>query len=263
MMPFTNAILRTPGANLGSGLTTTSAGVPDLQRALSQHSAYARALEVAGLRVQILESLPAYPDAYFVEDVAVITSEIAIICRPGALARRGEEQFIEPVLRQYRKTVSIIAPGTLDGGNVLIMGPRVLVGLTERTNAAGVEQLKAILGPFGYQISSIAVRAGLHFKSSVNCVAENCLILTPEFAGHPTLSDYRQIVVENADAYSANVLRVNDHLLIPAGYPRTRGLLEPLRIPLIELEVSEMRKMDGGLTCLSLRLEMEAASEKW
>ena len=255
-MRFTHALMRLPSANFADGLTTANEGTPSFELALAQHAAYARALHEAGLAVTMLEALPAFPDACFVEDVAVITPEVAVITRPGAAARLGEEAFIEPALARVRKISRIVAPGTLDGGDVLVVGQRVLVGLSERTNAEGVGQLREILEPFGYEVVGIPVAAGLHFKSSVNQVAGDVLLVTREFASHPALGQYELLIVPAGDEYSANVLSVNNHLLIPAGYPRTRALLEPLGKLIIEIDVSEFRKMDGGLTCLSLRFGM-------
>jgi dimethylargininase len=254
-MIFADAILRSPGSNLADGLTTADSGAPDPSSALIQHTKYAEALKRIGLHVTILEPLAPFPDAHFVEDVAVVVGEVAVVTRPGAPARRGEAEFIEPVLAQHRRNARIVSPATLDGGDVLVAGRRVFVGLTERTNPEGARQLHEILSPFGYQVVVIRVSAGLHLKSSVNLVKPDVLLVTREFAHHHALADFRRIVVEEGDEYSANVLWVNDHVLIPAGYPRTRSLLEPLGMQILELDVSEMRKMDGGLTCLSLRLE--------
>ncbi len=179
---------------------------------------------------------------------------------PGlGLPRRGEEAYIEPVLAQHRPIARIVKPATLDGGDVLVAGKRVLVGLTDRTNPEGARQLREILSPHGYQVVAIRVSAGLHFKSSVNLVGEDILLVTREFAKHEALEGFRLIVVEEGDEYSANVLWVNDRILVPAGYPRTHSLLDPLGRVIVELDMSEMRKMDGGLTCLSLRLPLAAS----
>ena len=140
-----------------------------------------------------------------------------------------------------------------DGGDVLQVERHVLVGLSERTNLAGAEQLGAILESIGMSWTPVPVAEGLHFKSSVNEVGE-CLLVTSEFAHREELAGYEKIIVPDDEAYAANTLRINDHLIMPAGYPKTRCLLEPLGLPITELDLSEMRKMDGGLTCLSLRL---------
>lgn len=236
------------------GLTTARSSVPNYALALRQHAHYVEALQEAGLEVTILDPLSAYPDAYFVEDVAVVTPELAVITRPGAVARRGEEAFIEPVLATHRSIARIVSHGTLDGGDVLVAGRRVFIGLTDRTNAEGARQLGEILSSFGYDAVKIPVSAGLHLKSSVNLVGEDQLIVTRACAEHDALAGFRLLVVDEGDEYSANVLWVNDRILVPAGFPQTRRLLEPLGRPIVEIDVSEIRKMDGGLTCLSLRL---------
>lgn len=253
-MRFTNAVLRLPGPNLGEGLTTAAMGAPDHALALAQHARYVTALEEAGVRTTVLEPLSAFPDAHFVEDAAVVTPEVAVIARLGAPPRRGEEAFIEPALARHRSTVRIREPGTLDGGDVLVAGRRVLVGLSERTNERGAIQLRETLSPLGYEVVAVAVGGGLHLKSSVNLVSEETLLVARAFVGHPALAGFRQLAVAAGDEYSANVLWVNERLLMPAGFPRTRALLEPIGTPIVELDVSEFRKMDGGLTCLSIRL---------
>jgi len=250
---FTHAICRRPGNTLGAGLTTADLGVPDPAKALDQHAAYVFTLAELGLEVTVMDPEPDHPDAHFVEDTAIVTPEVAIICRPGHSDRRGEELSVAKVLAAHRLLEYINAPGLIDGGDVLQVGRHVLVGLSERTNLAGAEQLGAILESNGMSWTPVPVAEGLHFKSSVNEVGE-CLLVTSEFAHREELAGYEKIIVPDDEAYAANTLRINDHLIMPAGYPKTRCLLEPLGLPITELDLSEMRKMDGGLTCLSLRL---------
>ncbi|MFH1852762.1 MAG: amidinotransferase [Candidatus Neomarinimicrobiota bacterium] len=250
---ITWAITRLPAENLGLGLTTANLGSPDYAVALRQHAAYVAALKVIGLEVTVLEPLPDFPDAHFVEDTAVVFPELAVITRPGATARRGEIESMEPVLARHRPTVRITAPGTLDGGDVLTIGDRVYVGLTDRTNQAGFEQLRDLLKPYGYNCHAIPVAAGLHLKSSVNYAGKNTLLVTAALADCPEWSGYQLIVTAAGEEYACNTLLVNDHLLTPGGFPNTNRQLAVLELPLIKLDMSEMRKMDGGLTCLSLR----------
>jgi dimethylargininase len=254
MTAFTHAIVRSPGADMAAGLTTANLGVPDYALALEQHARYVEELERAGLSVTALEPLPGFPDAHFVEDVAVVTPEVAVIARPGAEARRGEAEFIEAALAKHRSVARIQAPGTLDGGDVLSLGRQVFVGLSSRTNREGARQLEGILRPFGYCVAAIPVGAGLHFKSSVNLLTDDTLLVTSTFNRHEALTHFDAIVVDEGDEYSANVLRINDRILVPAGFPRTIAKLERLGESLVEVEVSEMQKMDGGLTCMSVRL---------
>lgn len=254
-MSFTHAICRQPNPEFGAGLTTVDLagdGPPDYGLACEQHEAYVDTLREAGLAVTVLDPLAGYPDAHFVEDTAVVTPQVAVITRPGHANRRGEEQSIAAVLAGHRPLARIVAPGTLDGGDVLMVGNHFFIGLSERTNTDGAAQLSAILAAHGHTATTVPVAAGLHFKSSVNEVGR-ALLVTADFAGRPELAAHEQLLVPAGEEYAGNTLRINDRLLTPRGYPGTRRLLAALNLPVIELETSEMRKMDGGLTCLSLR----------
>jgi len=252
-MTFTHAIARRPGRELADGITTSSLGTPDYARALEQFDAYLSALADCGLSLTVLAPLDGYPDAHFVEDAAVVTPDIAVVTNPGADARKGEVASIETALRPFRDTVRIQPPGTLDGGDILMMGSHFLIGLSDRTNAAGARQLGNAVARFGCTWATIPVDAGLHFKSSVNAVGPETLLTTPDFAEHPVLAGYKRIVISPKEAYAGNTLLINGKLIMPAGYPDTRSKLQTLGMPLVELDTSEFRKMDGGLTCLSLR----------
>jgi dimethylargininase len=252
-MCFTTAITRKPAKTCAGGLTTSNFGPPDYDLVSRQHNAYVAALRKFGLGVIELAEEPDFPDAHFVEDTAVVTPDVAVIANLGAAPRRGEESSIKPVVAKYRRTEHIKAPGTLDGGDVLMVGKHFFIGISERTNHAGAEQLGDILELNGYTWEPILVGAGLHLKSSVNYVGNNTLIVTAGFANHPSLDGYDKIIVDAQETYAANTLWINDHLLVPAGFPNTRKNLEQLDLKIIELEMSEVRKMDGGLTCLSLR----------
>ena len=251
---FTHAITRKPCENFGLGLTTAvRAEPPEYGLMLSQHESYLAALSTAGLDVIDLDPQPDYPDAHFVEDTAVVTPEVAIITIPGAQARRGEEESILPVLFKYRTIKRIQPPGTLDGGDVLQVNNHFFIGISERTNREGAEQLGRILQDYGHTWATVDVGDGLHLKSSVNYVGNNNLLVTPDFTAKELFTDYNLIVLDRPESYAANTLLVNEHLLIPAGYPDTRNKLDFLGLTIIELDTSEVRKMDGGLTCMSLR----------
>ena len=251
---FTQAIARKPNKNFAKGITTAvSAEPPNFELLRRQHETYLETLKSCGLDITILDPLPDYPDAYFVEDTAVVTPDVAVITNPGAEARRGEEEFMAPVLAGFRKIERITAPGTVDGGDVLQVDNHFLIGLSERTNQEGAAQLGRILESYGHTWGTIPVAAGLHFKSSVNFVGKKTLLVTADFAEHVALSGYNKIVLENTESYAANTLLVNEHLLMPAGFPSTRKQLEVLGLDIIELETSEVQKMDGGLTCMSIR----------
>jgi dimethylargininase len=251
---FTHAITRKPCKNFARGLTTTaSSGPADYGVMLKQHAVYLEALSAAGLDVIVLDPQPDYPDAHFVEDTAVVTADVAVITIPGAEARRGEEESIVPALAEFRKIERIQAPGTVDGGDVLQVGNHFFIGISERTNPEGAAQLGRILQRYGNTWTTVTVGAGLHFKSSVNYVGKNTLLVTSDFTALAPLKEYDQMVLDRAESYAANTLLVNEHLLIPAGYPKTYEQLKTLGLNMIELEISEVRKMDGGLTCMSLR----------
>jgi len=251
---FTQAIARKPGKNFAQGLTTTvSVTPPRYELLLEQHETYLETLKSCGLEVTLLDPLPDYPDAYFVEDTAVVTPDVAVITNPGAATRKGEEDSMVPVLAGFRKIERILAPGTVDGGDVLQVDNHFFIGLSERTNKEGARQLGRILESFGNTWATVFVGAGLHFKSSVNYVGKNTLLVTADVTDHEQLGGYDKIVVAKAEAYAANTLLVNGQLLTPAGFPVTRQKLEVLGFEIIELETSEMRKMDGGLTCMSIR----------
>jgi dimethylargininase len=251
--PYEYAITRLPAQTFDRGITTAKLGPPSYESVLKQHRAYTEALKSIGLKVIELEPLSEYPDAHFVEDTAVVTSEMAIITNPGAPSRQGEEKSIAAVLAQYRPLEHIQAPGTVDGGDVLMIDNHYLIGISQRTNPQGAEQMGRILDRQGKTHATVAVGAALHFKSSVNYAGKNTVLVTPDVAEHEALAAYEKIIIDPKESYAANTLWINDYLLIPRGFPNTKTKLKALGLPIIELDVSEMQKMDGGLTCLSIR----------
>ena len=250
---FSHAITRLPGENLADGLTTANLGQPSYLLILEQHRAYRQALLSLGLVVLVLPSEPDYPDAYFVEDPAIVTPEIAIITRLGVPSRQGEELSLEPFLKYYRPIFHIQLPGTLDGGDVLMVENHFFIGLSERTNEAGAAQLAAFLMEAGHTSETVPVGKGLHLKSSVNYLGKDTLVMTHALAEQPVFSKYQKIMLDDDETYAANTLWVNDALLMPKGFPKAHAKLTQLGMRIIELDVSEVRKMDGGLTCISLR----------
>ena len=250
---FTHAIVRKPGDDFARGITTSNLGTPHYELMIKQHEVYIEALRSLGLELIVLEALPDYPDAYFVEDTAVVTPDVAIITNPGVEDRRGEEDTIERALATYRKTVRIHAPGTVDGGDVLMVGAHFFIGISERTNEEGATQLGCIFEEYGYTWATVCVEAGLHLKSSVNYIGKNTLLVTEKFAGRDEFKGYDTIIVEKTEEYAANTLLINNSLITPKGFPNTIKKLESTGFDIIELDVSEVRKMDGGLTCMSLR----------
>lgn len=250
---FTHAITRLPGENFAEGLTSANLGRPSYSLIMEQQHAYRQALLSIGLDVIVLPAEPAYPDAYFVEDPAIVTPKIAVITRPGAAARRGEETSLEPFLEYYRPLVHIQPPGTLEGGDVLMVGNHFFIGVSERTNEEGAAQLAGFLADAGHTSETVSVAGGLHLKSGVNYVGKNTLLITKALAEHAAFSNYEKILMDDDEAYAANTLWVNDTLLMPKGFSKTLAKLSRLGMKIIELNVSEVQKMDGGLTCMSLR----------
>lgn len=260
MHRFASAILRSPAPNFAAGLTTVSwAEPPNYARLCEQHEAYAAALRGAGLELELLPALPEYPDAYFVEDVALLLPELAVLTRPGASARAGEVGHIEAALAARGLEIARIeAPATLDGGDVMVVDRQVFVGLSARTDAAGLDALSKLLEPHGYGCVGVPVGAGLHFKSSVNLIGPGLLVTSPAFAGRPELQAFEQLLTSPEEAYAANVVWINEVLLMASGFPQLEAALgERCRargVELVTLDMSEVEKMDGGLSCLSLRL---------
>ena len=251
---FTHAITRPPAASYADGITTSDLGRPDLGLALDQHAAYVQALRDCGLEVTVLEPAPAFPDACFVEDSALLTPRGAIVTRPGAESRRGEAALIEAEIEdRFERVAWIEAPGTLDAGDVMMVGDHFYVGMSARTNASGAEQLLAILEGFGLGGETVPMREMLHLKTGVNSLEHNRLLVTGEFVGAPAFQGFECIEVPAAEAYAANSLWINETVLVPAGNPRTLEQIRSHDYAVLELDVSEFRKMDGGLSCLSLR----------
>lgn len=250
---FTRAVVRTPGPDAADGLTTSRLGRPDLPLLLAQHAAYVGTLRSLGLAVTVLPPLPGCSDAYFVEDAAVVTPKVAVITRPGAPSRRGETASIASALEASLPIARIEPPGTLEGGDVLRVGNRFFIGRSDRTDEEGARQLARILDKHGYEGISVPVGAGLHLKSSLNSLGGRHLVVAAGFESGPAFADFHLLALDPGDEYAANTLSINGILLVPAGFPRARRKLERLGLPILEVATSEMRKMDGGLTCLSLR----------
>ena len=263
---FDRALVRPPGQTFAAGLTSAGLGVPDLARALDQHAAYCRALERCGLEVVRLEPDSGHPDSTFVEDAALVVGDRALLTRPGAASRRGEVAALAPALSRYFPRLGRIeAPGTLDAGDVCETERLVLVGRSQRTNDEGIRQLAAWLAPAGLPLAVIEVRdlpGCLHLKSGLAHLGENRLAVVDELSSHPALAGFQRIRVEAAEAYAANCVRVNDRVLIADGHPRLRAALEALGYALEALDMSEYRKMDGGLSCLSLRLPVSSSIQE-
>jgi dimethylargininase len=254
---FSKAIVRQPCKNFADGLTTVTLGSPVLDRTLEQHAAYCKVLEDCGLEITQLEPDENKPDSTFVEDAAVLTPRGAIVTRPGASSRRGEIDSITPVLRQNFGELSLItAPGTLDGGDICEAGEHFFIGISERTNKAGAEQLATWLEGLGYTSSLIDIRGLsniLHLKSGIAYLGDRRLVIIEALRDRAEFSEYERICLNSAEDYAANCLVVNGRVLVAAGFAETENTLQQMGYQTIPLEMSEFQKMDGGLSCLSLR----------
>ena len=254
---FSTAIVRPPGANFATGLTRVDLGSPDLDRALKQHEAYCHALESCGLTLIRLAADEEHPDSTFVEDTAILTGRGAVITRPGAPSRLGETKQIIPLIHDhFANVVSIDRPGTVDGGDICEAGEHFFIGVSNRTNEHGAQQLAGFLAPFGYTSSLIDIRGVsniLHLKSGLAYLGGKQLVLIKELSDVKEFSGYDSICLDSAEEYAANCLVINDKVLIADGFPATRHKLEQLGYQTIALDMSEFQKMDGGLSCLSLR----------
>jgi dimethylargininase len=272
---FRHAIVCPPGPNLVAGLSQAGLGLPDPALAATQHAAYVGELRALGLDVEVLAVDPDHPDSTFVEDTAIVTPRGALLTRPGADSRRGEVARMAPALSRHFPTLARIEPpGTLDGGDVCDADGHFLIGLTERTNQAGAEQLAAWLGTLGYTAALVDVRSLpglLHLKTGLSYLGDGLFLLAPELDGHPSLSrawppadghtgprpPREPLVVPAAERYAANSLRIDgprgSRVLVPAGHPQTSALLRASGLAVRELEMSELERVDGGLSCLSLR----------
>lgn len=254
---FTQAIVCPPAANFAQGLTTLDLGAPDVALAREQHAHYCRALEECGLQLTRLPPDERYPDSTFVEDAAILTRSGAIVTLPGAPSRRGEVETIRQTLAHfYTELAAIRSPGVLDGGDICEAGDTVLIGVSARTNAEGADQLSRWLTRQGYTSACIDIRDTpgiLHLKSGIAYLGDNRMVVIDALAEHPALQGFEHVRVAQEEAYAANCIRVNDRVLAPAGFPRLCTALRSLGYSVVELEMSEFQKMDGGLSCLSLR----------
>ena len=251
---FTQAIVRIPCPAMVEGLTSADLGVPDFHLALEQHQAYVEALRMCGLKVTVLEPLDAYPDSCFVEDPALCTDKFAVVTRPGAPTRRGEAALIKAAVGFfYDYMEQIEAPGTLEAGDVMMVGSHYYIGLSDRTNQDGADQLIAHLQRYGLTGSVVPMKEMLHLKTGVSYLEHNRMLVCGEFADSAAFSAFERIEIPISEAYAANSVWVNDKILTPAGFPESHRLMREAGLELIELEMSEFQKLDGGLSCLSLR----------
>jgi len=251
---FSRAIVRTPAKSMVYGLTTSELGKPDYYKALQQHKSYIQALQNCDLKVTILEPVEDFPDSTFVEDVALLTPNCAIITNPGAPSRKDETQNIIPVLNQFYSSIERIEdPGTVEAGDIMMVGNHYYIGISARTNQNGAEQVIKILNKYGMSGSTVILQKVLHLKTGLAYLENNNLVICGEFRFNSEFDTFNKIEIPESESYAANCIWVNNTVIIPAGFPMTRDLISTLGYKLIELDMSEFRKLDGGLSCLSLR----------
>ncbi|MBR4394918.1 MAG: N(G),N(G)-dimethylarginine dimethylaminohydrolase [Eubacteriaceae bacterium] len=254
---FTKAIVRTPCRNMVKGITTSAyLGTPDYEKALAQHKAYIRTLESLGLDVTILPANEAFPDSCFVEDPAVVTKECAVITNPKENSRNGEKEEILPAISMFYSEDQIFyikAPGTFEGGDVMKAGNTFFVGQSARTNEEGIAQFASIMSAFGYKTVAVPLKLVLHLKTGADYMENDTMLLCGEFVDRPEFKDYRKIVISEEEAYATNSLWINGKVIVPEGFPKTMEALEKAGYETVAADTSEFRKIDGGLSCLSLR----------
>jgi len=256
-MRFTRAIVRPPPDTFARGITSSGLGPPDLALALEQHEAYCRALERLGVSLVRLPPDPDFPDCTFVEDPAIVTRRGAMLTRPGAATRAGEVRALGAALGPWwPEPAEITAPGTVDGGDICEAGDHFFLGVSGRTSPEGAAQVAQWLARQHYRSSVVDIRAMpglLHLKSGLSWLGGRRLLAIGALAGHEALRGWEIVRVPTGEDYAANAIRVNDGLLVARGFPATSALLAGLGYQLVPLPMSEYQKMDGGLSCLSVR----------
>ena len=251
---FSKAIVRTPAKSLADGITTAGLGKPDYELTLQQHDRYIEALKSCGLTVTVMAADERFPDSMFIEDTALLMPRCAIVTHPGAESRRGEVAAVASQLREFYDEVDAIQPpGSVDAGDIMMVGDHCYIGLSERTNPDGAAQMVGFLQAAGYSGSTVSISESLHLKSSVSYLENNNLVVTGELCDKSEFADFNRIEIDRSERSAANCVWINDHVLIASGKPRSAEKIRALGYSVIELDVSEFEKLDGGLSCLSLR----------
>ena len=227
----------------------------DLHLAFQQHEAYCRALRQLGVAVEVLPPEEAFPDSVFIEDNAIILDELAVVASMGTLSRQGEPELFLPVLDRHRRFATIAPPATIEGGDVLRMGKTLYVGVSTRTNREGVEALRTIVEPLGYQVTPVGIRACLHLKTACTSLDDETVLVNPAWIDSDALGAFRLLHVPAEEPFGANVLRLPGGVLVQASCPLTRDVIESRGYGTTGVDLGEFAKADAGLTCLSLLIE--------
>lgn len=251
---FKRAIVKTPGKSLVQGLSSANLGPVDYQKALLQHQDYINALEECGLEVLVLPPDESFPDSTFVEDPALVTPNCAIITNPGAPSRKGETAGIKSVLSDFFENIEEVSePGTIEAGDIMMTGSHFYIGLSARTNRNGAEQIIKFLEKYGLTGSLVKLNDVLHLKTGLAYLERNNLAVCGEFLTKEEFQKYNLLVIPEEESYAANCVWVNGRVIIPKGHQKTRRIIESNGYHILEVDVSEFQKLDGGLSCLSLR----------
>ncbi len=250
---MTIALTRPVPPSIASAELTHVERVPiDAERAGQQHRRYCELLGELGCSVHELTRADDLPDSVFVEDAAVVLPEIAVVTRPGAQSRRAEVESVAQALQRYRELASIEAPATLEGGDVLRIGRRLFVGRSERTSDDGIDQLRRIVSPYGYEVVAVAVSGALHLKTAVTQVADGTVLLNPAWIDPAVFAEFDRIEVHPDEPFAANALWLGDCVVVAAAFPKTRQRLEQAGLTVATVDADELAKAEGGLTCCSL-----------
>ena len=253
---FTHAITRRPAASITSGLRAVDTGTPDLGVMQAHHDSYIVTLRETGATVVELPALDAYPDSVFVEDTALCLPQGAVVMRPGAPSRLGEAAEMAPHLKAlYGQVVAITGAGSfIEGGDILVTEREILVGRSARTNAAGIAELTRLVAPWGHTVREVHTPPGvLHFKTDCSLLDTDTILSTQRLSASGCFTGYTVIDVADGEEAAANTIRFNDLVLMPAGFPRTRDAIAAAGLTVREIGNSECAKLDGGMSCLSLR----------
>lgn len=253
---FKNVIVRVPSKTIVDGISSADLGKPIYGKALKQHEDYVSALTKTGVNVTVLEPNDDFPDSCFVEDVALCTKKCVIITRPGAESRRKEaalEDMHHALKKFYDNIEYIKEPGTVEAGDIMMVGDHFYIGESARTNREGAEQMIAILEKYGFTGSIVPLKEVLHLKTGLAYLENNNLLVAGEFTTSPEFAKFNKIEVPEEEAYGANCIWVNDYVIVPEGYPTVQSAIEDLGYKVLVVDTSEFKKIDGGLSCLSLR----------